>query len=89
MCGVRVADECPSEFVIRESTESPYLATGLVVAAALAVGSAIDAYRGARKANRAPRGAPLQNDRGKVTLEPPRLRGSVHRLEFELVRLRF
>jgi hypothetical protein len=88
-CGARVSGECPADFVISESVERPYLATGLVVAAAFAVGSAIDAYRGARKANLFPRNASESQGRARVDLEPPRLRGSVHRWELDLVRLRF
>ena len=88
-CGARVTGDCPSEYVVGESTKRPVLTTGLVVAAAFAVGSAIDAYLGARRANIRPRDPATQHQMAKVTLETPRLRGSVHGLEFELVRLRF
>ena len=88
-CGARVTDDCPSDFVMSESTERPYLAIGLVVGAAFAVGSAIDAYRGARKANLGKRRPSGLQERARVSLEPPRLRGLAHRLEFDLIRLRF
>ncbi|MFG1691198.1 caspase domain-containing protein [Gemmatimonadota bacterium] len=88
-CGARVTGECPSDYVVGESTERPYMTTGLMVAAAFAVASAIDAYRGARGANITPRNATPQQRMSRVILESPRVRGSVHRLELDLVRLRF
>ena len=88
-CGARLDGECPSDYVVGESTKRPYLATGLMMAAAFAVASAVDAYRGAnrtaaRQGNTTPR-----HLEARILVDPPRLRGSMHRLELDLVRLRF
>jgi hypothetical protein len=65
------------------------MATGLMVAAAFAVASAIDAYRGARRPVIRESSPTTQHPVSSVTLEPPTVRGSAHRLEIDLVRIRF
>ena len=46
-----VAGVCPSNDIVREERERPYLAAGLGVAGALALFAAIDAYRGVSSRN--------------------------------------
>jgi hypothetical protein len=88
-CGARVSGECPSDYVVGETTERPHMATGMMVAAAFAVASAIDAYRGAKRPVIRESNPTTQHPASKETMEPPTVRGSAHRLEIDLVRIRF
>lgn len=87
-----VDGRCPPDQVLRENVERPYLTAALAVAAAIGIGGAIDAYRGARSRNAA---APEvlrfgeQNGAGGAALVLPRVHLGPDGPRLYLLRLRF
>jgi hypothetical protein len=87
---IPVDDVCPSGDVVREERTRPYLAASLGAAGAIALISAIDAYRGARRRNRVPEGFSLfRFDPQGARIGLPRVALTGSQTRIELFRLTF
>jgi len=81
--------ECPSERIIREKTNKPYLTYGLIAAGVVSVAGAIEAFLKVRGDGSGPDGDLLSVDVGNARIGAPSISAAGPRLSVSLLKVTF